>query len=77
MTTLPSEPGFKVGDKVYTTVSVGGETRPMAAGIITEIRSGYYMVDIMSLHGGAPWIVYESHPISFHSEWVKIEEPKC
>jgi len=47
---------WSIGQKVWTTVSVSGETRRMAKGEITGIHSGYCDVDVMSLHGGAPWI---------------------
>ena len=33
----------------------------MANGKIVAIHSGYCDVDIMSLHGGAPWIVQETN----------------
>lgn len=51
---------FKVGDKVYTGVFVCGEWRRMASGIITKV-GGCYEVDVMSLHGGAPWLTYHTH----------------
>ena len=47
---------FKIGQKVWTGVWVMGKWQRMAVGIITAVYSGYYDVDIMSLHGGAPWI---------------------
>ena len=50
---------IKTGDKVRVFVSVGSSLVPMHNGIVTEIRDGYYMVDRMSLHGGAPWICAE------------------
>ena len=37
----------------------------MHNGIVTEVRDGYYMVDMMSLHGDAPWIEAE--------RWVEKE----
>ncbi|MAH50025.1 hypothetical protein CMI37_29670 [Candidatus Pacearchaeota archaeon] len=46
-----------VGDRVRCFVN----GTPMHIGIVTEVRDGYYMVDRMSLHGGAPWICYERH----------------
>jgi len=46
-----------VGSKVETSVSVAGERRPMAIGIVVSTHDGYCKVDIMSLHGGAPWII--------------------
>ena len=48
---------YQIGQKVWTGVFVCGEWQRMAAGIVIEIHSGYYSVDIMSLHGGKPWIV--------------------
>jgi hypothetical protein len=50
---------IKIGDKVQCFVSAGTGFVPMHNGIVTEIRDGYYMVDRMSLHGGAPWICAE------------------
>jgi hypothetical protein len=48
-----------VGDKVKCYVEVLGKMVEMHNGIVTEQRNGYYMVDRMSLHGGAPWICAE------------------
>jgi hypothetical protein len=31
----------------------------MHTGIVIELQDGYYIVDRMSLHGGAPWISQE------------------
>lgn len=47
---------FRVGQRVWTTVTVAGTIRRMAMGIVVGIQSGYCDVDVMSLHGGAPWI---------------------
>ena len=44
------------GQYVWTTVTVNGKTQRMAKGEIVGIHSGYCDVDVMSLHGGAPWI---------------------
>lgn len=52
---------FKVGDKVHTCVFVAGVRQKMSAGIVTAIHSGWCEVDVMSLHGGAPWIRFESN----------------
>jgi hypothetical protein len=46
-----------VGRKVRSGVWVGGTWQPMALGIIVAVHSGYCDVDIMGLHGGAPWVV--------------------
>lgn len=54
---------FKIGDKVYTTVFSLGKQQKMSLGIIVAVHSGYYDVDIMSIHGGAPWIVKEQYPV--------------
>ena len=59
MTTDKTKDQIKVGDKVRCSVAVGHDLIPMHTGIITEVCPGYYMVDRMSLHGGAPWIRYE------------------
>ncbi len=45
------------GQKVQCGVYVCGEYRPTYTGVVTQVYSGYCDVDIMSLHGGAPWIV--------------------
>lgn len=50
---------INIGDAVRCFVPVGGRMIPMHNGTVTEIRDGYYMVDRMSLHGGAPWIEAE------------------
>ncbi len=47
---------FKVGQRVWTTVMTNGVTQRMARGIVVAIHSGYCDVDVMSLHGGAPWV---------------------
>jgi len=52
---------LKVGQTVETSVSVCGERRPMATGKIVAVHSGYCDVDIMSLHGGNPWIIYPTN----------------
>jgi len=54
------EKEFSIGDLVETGVYIFGERIPMSKGRITSIHSGYCKVDIMSLHGGAPWIVDEN-----------------
>lgn len=46
-----------VGRRVRSGVWVGGTWQPMALGIIVAVHSGYCDVDIMGLHGGAPWVV--------------------
>ena len=56
---------IRIGDRVRCFVYVGRERIPMHVGIVTEVRDGYYMVDRMSLHGGAPWIEAE--------RWVEWE----
>ena len=56
---------IQIGDVVRCFVAVGLDLIPMHTGTVTEIRNGDYMVDRMSLHGGAPWIVAE--------RWVRKE----
>lgn len=49
------------GKKVETAVFVCGERKPMQQGIVVEDNeSGTCKVDIGSLHGCAPWFVYEA-----------------
>lgn len=50
---------IKIGDKVETCVFSGSERISMFMGIVISIKDQIAEVDIMSLHGGAPWIVYE------------------
>ena len=47
----------RIGDRVRTGVYVLNEWVPMALGIVTNVSSdgASVEVDIMSLHGGAPW----------------------
>ena len=52
---------YSVGQKVWTGVWVYNEWHRMALGIIVAVHSGYYDVDIMSLHGGAPWITQHDY----------------
>lgn len=52
---------MSIGHKVWTGVFVGGEWVRTAMGVVVGIHSGYYDVDIMSLHGGAPWITQQTH----------------
>ena len=55
---------MKIGDRVTTGVYVCGEYIPMSEGIITRrINDELVEVDIMSLHGGRPWLrtEQESH----------------
>jgi len=48
-----------VGDKVKCYTEIGGKMVEMHTGIVTGLQDGYYIVDRMSLHGGAPWISQE------------------
>ena len=48
-----------IGDRVRCFVESSESVVPMHNGIVTEVRDGYYMVDRMSLHGGAPWVCAE------------------
>lgn len=50
---------IKIGDKVETGVFVLGEWKPLYAGIVIDqsTEGSLSKVDIMSLHGGAPWII--------------------
>ena len=51
---------FKVGDRVRTGVYVCGEWKGCELGIVTRVvDSGTIEVDVMSLHGGRPWIKLE------------------
>jgi hypothetical protein len=45
------------GKTVYTTVSVCGERKRVSPGlVVSDTGNGCCDVDIMSLHGGRPWI---------------------
>lgn len=49
------------GKRVETAVFVCGERVPMHVGIVVaDDESGACKVDIGSLHGAAPWIVFEA-----------------
>lgn len=52
---------INIGDKVQTGVYVLGEWRPVHVGIVVSqtYDKSVSSVDIMSLHGGKPWIVRE------------------
>jgi hypothetical protein len=50
---------INVGDRVKCYIEVGGEMVEMHTGIVTGLQDGYYIVDRMSLHGGAPWLSKE------------------
>ncbi len=50
---------FKIGDKVWTGVFVNNEWQRMAGGVVVGMIKGCYEVDVMSHHGGAPWIRLE------------------
>lgn len=52
---------IKVGDKVRVGVYVLNEWRPMGTGIVVSQSSDKSVsgVDMMSLHGGAPWVRQE------------------
>lgn len=52
---------MKIGQRVWTGVYVLGKWQRMALGVIVAIHSGYYDVDVMSLHGGAPWITSHTY----------------
>lgn len=48
---------IKIGSRVYTTVSVCGKTQRISLGVVvSDDGGGTCGVDIMSLHGGAPWV---------------------
>jgi hypothetical protein len=51
---------FKIGQRVTTGIYVGGEFMPMCQGDVVAVHDGFCEIDRMSLHGGAPWIVYEA-----------------
>ncbi len=53
---------IQVGDTVRTGVYVLGEWEPMAEGIVKWVSADGSIadVDVMSLHGGAPWIRTEA-----------------
>lgn len=50
---------INVGDRVKCYVEEGGEMVEMHTGIVMGVQDGYYIVDRMSLHGGAPWLSQE------------------
>ena len=59
---MPDQEGaIKIGDKVRCGVYVGGEWRPMESGIVVDqsLDRATSSVDVMSLHGGRPWVRQE------------------
>lgn len=56
------EPRIKIGDKVQCGVFVCNEWQPTAVGIVVDKTSdgSCCAVDVMSLHGGAPWVRWEA-----------------
>jgi hypothetical protein len=53
---------IQVGDMVMTTVFVMGKQTPVQKGRVVKMTEDKSVsgVDIMSHHGGAPWIVFEA-----------------
>lgn len=49
---------INVGDRVRIGVWVCGEWKPMSLGVVTAISNDSTLasVDVMSLHGGRPWV---------------------
>ena len=72
---------WSYGQYVWTTVSVNGQTQRMAKGVITGIHSGYCDVDVMSLHGGAPWIQQHTNsslePVICKACECKVDKDGC
>ena len=54
--------GIKVGDKVQCGVHVLGEWKPTSVGVVVSqtVDGSVSGVDVMSLHGGAPWVRQEA-----------------
>lgn len=52
---------INVGDKVQIGVYICGEWRSCSTGVVVQMSPDgtVSQVDIMSLHGGRPWIVFE------------------
>jgi len=51
----------RIGDMVQTGVFVLNEWVPMASGRIVDDHGGYFDVDVMSHHGGAPWVTQHTY----------------
>jgi len=53
---------IQIGDMVMTTVTVMGEQIPRLKGRVVKMTADKSVagIDIMSHHGGAPWIVFEA-----------------
>lgn len=48
---------LRIGQRVWTTVTVAGKRQRISSGIITGVHSGFCDVDVMPpFGGGAPWI---------------------
>ncbi len=50
-----------IGQMVWTGVHVCGEWHRMAKGRVVRQDGNIYHVDVMSHHGGAPWVRMETH----------------
>ena len=70
------ERGVKVGDRVRCGVYVGGEWRPLSLGVVVgqSFDGTVSDVDVMSLHGGAPWVRKE---VTSHLRLEADERPEC
>ncbi len=71
----------RIGQRVRTNVFVGTKKQPMSIGIITEVKDGYCLVDVMGLHGGRPWITAHTYdqldPIICKSCDCIIDKDEC
>lgn len=67
-----SDHDIKVGDMVQTGVYVLGEWRPSRSGRVVHLSPDgtVAQVDVMSHHGGRPWVHYEAT-----SHLRKLEAP--
>ena len=54
--------GIKIGDKVQCGDHILGEWKPTSLGVVVSQTSDGSVsgVDVMSLHGGAPWVRQEA-----------------
>ena len=52
---------IRVGDRVRTGVYVLGDWKPCSVGYVVSVSNDGILaeVDVMSLHGGAPWVRLE------------------
>ena len=65
---------IKIGDKVWVGLSVYKRWWRTSVGYVVDICDGYYVVDVMSHHGGAPWLRYETFVELYQAKPEEVRE---